>query len=375
MNMKELPLSTQEKVMLSLRGLYSSYGYIQFKMNKFEEYDLYARNKDFLISDHVITFTDLNGKLMALKPDVTLSMVKNSKDLPDSLQKLYYVENVYRGDKGTGAFKEIMQVGLECLGCVDDYCLSEVLSLAAQSLLAMDRNCILDISHLGLLSDFVDAIGVTPDVKSTVFQHIGAKNRHELAAVCRGCGVSEDGIADLQKLIALSGTPDAVLTEISRVLGDRVDHSVIEHLQNIIRALPEGPGKEMLRFDFSVVDDFHYYNGLVFKGFVQGIPQSVLSGGQYDKLMRKMGRTSDAVGFAVYMDMLERLDTSKKAYDVDVILLYDAGDDLNNVRNRAEVMIQSGSSVMVQRTVPENIRYRKLMKMTGNEVTILGNDA
>jgi ATP phosphoribosyltransferase regulatory subunit len=187
--------------------------------------------------------------------------------------------------------------------------------------------------------------------------------------------VSEDGIADLQKLIALSGTPDAVLTEISRVLGDRVDHSVIEHLQNIIRALPEGPGKEMLRFDFSVVDDFHYYNGLVFKGFVQGIPQSVLSGGQYDKLMRKMGRTSDAVGFAVYMDMLERLDTSKKAYDVDVILLYDAGDDLNNVRNQAEAMIQSGSSVMVQRTVPENIRYRKLMKMTGNEVTILGNDA
>jgi len=375
MNMQNLPLSAQERAMFSLRGLYSCYGYTQFKMNKFEEYDLYARNKDFLISDHVITFTDLNGKLMALKPDVTLSMVKNSKDTLDTLQKLYYVENVYRGDKGTGGFKEIMQVGLECLGCVDDYCLSEVLSLAAQSLRAISNNSILDISHLGLLSDFVDSIGVPADVKSIVFQHIGAKNRHELASVCREYGVQEDAIADLQKLIGLNGAPDVVLPEISRILGNRVDTSVVDRLQNVIQALSDGPEKEMLRFDFSVVDDFHYYNGLVFKGFIQGIPQSVLSGGQYDKLMRKMGRSSGAVGFAVYMDMLERLEQRKKDFDVDVILLYEEDDDLAVVRSQANGLIASGSSVMVQRKVPENIRYRQLLKMKGKEMETVGLDA
>jgi len=374
--MQEFPLSTQEKVMFSLRGLYSSYGYIQFKMNKFEEYDLYARNKDFLISDHVITFTDLNGKLMALKPDVTLSMVKNSKDAPDSLQKLYYVENVYRGDKGTGGFKEIMQVGLECLGNVDDYCLSEVLSLAVKSLRNISGNTILDISHLGLLSDYIDSIGIPQAAKATVFQHIGAKNCHELASVCRGCGVPEDCIADLLKLITLNGAPGAVLPQISEILGDRIDTAALVSLQNVIRSLPEGPEKDMIRFDFSVVDDFHYYNGLVFKGFVQGIPQSVLSGGQYDKLMRKMGRKSNAVGFAVYMDMLERFEQSRKPYDVDTVLLYDDEDDLKIVRMQAEQIIQSGSSVMVQRKVPDNIRYRKLLKIAGNnEVKTLGNNA
>lgn len=375
MNMQEFPLSTQERVMFSLRGLYSSYGYIQFKMNKFEEYDLYARNKDFLISDHVITFTDLNGKLMALKPDVTLSMVKNSKDSPNSLQKLYYVENVYRGDKGTGGFKEIMQVGLECLGCVDDYCLSEVLSLAVQSLRNISQNSILDISHLGILSDFLDSIGIPQNAKSTVFQCIGAKNRHELAAVCRDCGVSEESIADLLKLTSLNGMPDVVLPQISEILGDRIDTAALESLANVIRGLPDGPDKDMLRFDFSVVDDFHYYNGLVFKGFVQGIPQSVLSGGQYDKLMRKMGRKSDAVGFAVYMDILERLEQSRKSYDVDVVLLYDENADIKIVRKQADQMIRGGSSVMVQRTVPENIRYRQLMKIMDKEVKTLGNDA
>ena len=47
-----------ETILYSLRALYDTYGYTRYKMSKFEEYDLYSRNKDFLISDGVITFTD-----------------------------------------------------------------------------------------------------------------------------------------------------------------------------------------------------------------------------------------------------------------------------------------------------------------------------
>ena len=88
-------LKFDEKIVYSLRSLYGKYGYAQYKMNKFEEYDLYVKNKDFLISDSVITFTDTNGRLMALKPDVTLSIIKNSKDIAGMVQKFYYNENKY----------------------------------------------------------------------------------------------------------------------------------------------------------------------------------------------------------------------------------------------------------------------------------------
>ena len=115
-----------------LCGLYGSFGYSRYKMNKFEEYDLYARNKDFLVADSVITFTDTNGKLMALKPDVTLSIAKNCRDLPGTVSKLYYDESVYRVSKGTNSFKEIRQLGVECTGDVDDYCILETLSLALE---------------------------------------------------------------------------------------------------------------------------------------------------------------------------------------------------------------------------------------------------
>ena len=102
------PLKPEERVLYALRGLYRQYGYSQFKMGKFEEYDLYVRNKDFLVSDGIITFTDTDGRLMALKPDVTLSIIKNARVAPGCVQKLYYNENVYRVSGSTHCFKEII---------------------------------------------------------------------------------------------------------------------------------------------------------------------------------------------------------------------------------------------------------------------------
>ena len=156
-------LNADERAVYSLRSLYRGYGYSQYKMSKFEEYDLYVKNKEFLVSDNVITFTDTDGKLMALKPDVTLSIIKNGKDSPETVKKVFYNENVYRASKGTRSFKEIMQVGLECQGDIDNYQITEVLSLAVKSLLAISSQSILDLSHMGIVSGVIEYAGLSVD--------------------------------------------------------------------------------------------------------------------------------------------------------------------------------------------------------------------
>ena len=65
-------LKKDELAVFALRKLYSTHGYKKYKMRKFEEYDFYSENKDFLASEGIITFTDADGRLLALKPDVTL---------------------------------------------------------------------------------------------------------------------------------------------------------------------------------------------------------------------------------------------------------------------------------------------------------------
>ena len=139
MNISDNVLQSGEKINLMLRELYHARGYRPYRMSKFEEYDFYANNKDFLVSDNVITFTDTNGKLMALKPDVTLSIIKNSRDVPDEKQRVYYCENVYRVARNTGSFKEITQTGLECFGNVNCDDVADVALVPVRVLLVVLR--------------------------------------------------------------------------------------------------------------------------------------------------------------------------------------------------------------------------------------------
>ena len=114
-----------------------------------------------------------------------------------------------------------------------------------------------------------------------------------------------------------------------------------------------------------------YYNGIVFKGFVSGVPTGVLSGGQYDRLMEKMRRRARAVGFAVYLDQLERFSGETESVDVDTVLLYGPDASPAALLRAAEALSADGRSVTAQHTVPEKLRYRRLARLDGDEVKIL----
>ncbi len=365
-------LNGNEKTVFALRSLYSRYGYTQYKMSKFEEYDLYVRNKAFLLSDNIITFTDTNGRLMALKPDVTLSIIKNTRDTADGVQKLYYNENVYRVAKGSRTFKEILQTGLECIGDVDDYCLSEVLMLAAESLRCISEDFVLDISHLGILSAFVDKIASEGELRQSIMKCIGEKNLHEMTAVCAANDISPAQTAVLRRLITCSGAPDAVLAELKEFAGAEAAEA-LEQLTAIISAFDGSPLKDKLRLDLSVVSDMKYYNGIVFKGFINSVPGSVLSGGQYDTLMQKMGRRAGAVGFAIYLDMLERLQETEKEFDVDIMLLYDKDADIAALRKLTNELTAAGKTVFAAGSVQKKLKYRQLWEFKNGEVREVAN--
>ena len=352
------PKNAEQAVSL-LRELYSRYGYTQYKMSKFEEYDLYMRNKDFLVGDGVITFTDTDGKLMALKPDVTLSIVKNSKD--GVMQKVYYNENVFRISRSTHTFKEIMQTGLECIGDIDVYATAEAVLLAKKSLSAISRDSILDISHLGVLSALTEELGLSDDAKKAIIACVGEKNMHGIREICRESGADEGKTETLVSLVSAYGAPRRVMEKLfSLSLGEKAN-AALRELCDVIEALDAAGELQGVNVDFSVTSDMNYYSGIVFRGFIEGIPDGVLSGGRYDKLMEKMGRRAGAVGFAVYLDLLERLDTSKKEFDADILLLYGEDAAAGEVLRAVSMLSGKGRRVLAAKARPESIRYRELV--------------
>ena len=301
-------LDVTEQLTFQLRSLYREYGDRRYRMSKFEDYDLYAKNKEFLVSENLITFTDLKGKLKALKPDVTLSIIKNNRDPETGVLKLCYDENVYRAGNG-GEFQEIPQSGLECIGALDEACIAEVLTIAAKSLGFTEKRFVIALSDLDLLAGFVGNAAADPGVREALLKCIGVKNVHGIAEIGEKEGLPEAAMALLETLVGLSGPVDEVLPDL-KALSEKA--GLLKEYDRLFAVLNKVPEVEraFMELDFSVVGNTSYYNGVTFRGFVEGVPESVPSGGQYDGLMRKLGRKSKAVGFAVYLDRLERIGES-----------------------------------------------------------------
>ena len=306
-------LRNDEKAVFSLRSLYLQYGYRPFKMRKFEEYDLYSKNKEFLVSEGVISFTDTDGKLLALKPDVTLSIINNAKDLPGQVEKLFYNENVYRISGDSRSYKEIMQTGVECVGAVTEAQRLEVTVLAAQSLELISSSFKLCIAHMGLVLALLNQEDVEEKVWEQVFTAINEKNARLLESVC-----TKEQFEALKVLLVTYAHPEVMIGELSWIARSPDACDAMWELKNVVDGLQKDfAGKIVI--DFSVVSDNSYYSGIVFKGFVDGIADRVLSGGQYDKLMEKMGKKAGAIGFAVYLDTLERHEQSAQVQEKPVI--------------------------------------------------------
>ena len=355
-------LKSDERAILALRTIYKQYGYMPFKMSKFEEYDLYLKNKDFLLSDRIITFNDTTGKLLALKPDVTLSIIKNAEVNKGSKYKVYYNENVYRVSQSSRQYKEIMQTGLECIGDIGIYDIYEAVLLAAKSLEAISDNFVLDISDLGILTAALDSVSDDEEFRTNAIRCIKEKNEHDLEKICQASDIGDSAKEMLISIASMRGTLGEIIPQLEAYAEIGLMEKSISELKTLAALIEKTAFSKRIFFDFSVINDMNYYSGAVFRGFIDGIPQAVLAGGRYDKLIQRMGGDLGGVGFAIYLDLIENIG-QKSEYDVDVLLLVNDSTTPETIADTVCEYTRNGDSVSVQKQIPERLRYKKLVRL------------
>lgn len=324
-------LINENSIVSNLINIYERFGFKKIKLSKFEDYNLYNNNKDFLQTEHILTFMNLNGNLKSLRPDVTLSIVKKIlKDNDKETQKIYYIEDIYK--IVSNEYEEIPQVGVEIIGKLNNYSNLEIISMAIESLKSINKNYILEISNIDFISAIFDEINLEENLKIEILKNIYGKNRHDLEKLLDK-NIKSEYKKYILSFIELSGNYKDILKKLkSLVINDTLQKSYDE-LKSLSAVFEMHNNFDKILLDFSIESQLGYYNGIIFKGYIKGNNDIILSGGRYDKLLNKFNSNKNAIGFAIYMDKL--YEKNKPSDYIDILILYKSGDEnilLNEVR-------------------------------------------
>lgn len=324
-------LINENSIVSNLINIYERFGFKKIKLSKFEDYNLYNNNKDFLQTEHILTFMNLNGNLKSLRPDVTLSIVKKVlKDNEKETQKIYYIEDIYK--IVSNEYEEIPQVGVEIIGKLNNYSNLEIISMAIESLKSINKNYILEISNIDFISAIFDEINLEENLKIEILNNIYLKNKHDLEKLLNK-NVDNEYKKYILSFIELSGNYKDILKKLKSLIINKKMQKSYEELKSLSFVFELYNNFDKILLDFSIESQLGYYNGIIFKGYIKESNDIILSGGRYDKLLNKFNSNKNAIGFAIYMDKL--YEKNKTSDFIDILILYKSGDEnilLNEVR-------------------------------------------
>lgn len=324
-------LINENSIVSNLINIYERFGFKKIKLSKFEDYNLYNNNKDFLQTEHILTFMNLNGNLKSLRPDVTLSIVKKVlKDNEKETQKIYYIEDIYK--IVSNEYEEIPQVGVEIIGKLNNYSNLEIISMAIESLKSINKNYILEISNIDFISAIFDEIDLEENLKIEILNNIYLKNKHDLEKLLNK-NVDCKYKKYILSFIELSGNYKDILKKLKSLIINKKMQKSYEELKSLSFVFELYNNFDKILLDFSIESQLGYYNGIIFKGYIKESNDIILSGGRYDKLLNKFNSNKNAIGFAIYMDKL--YEKNKTSDFIDILILYKSGDEnilLNEVR-------------------------------------------
>ena len=352
----------EENVIAELAQLYKSRGFKRYKPSCFEEYSLYQENKDFLIGKNVITFSDLSGRLMAMRPDVTLSLIKHVDVSAGDVEKFFYNEKVYRQSAGSKDYKEISQTGVEIVGEIDGAVVAELTILICKTLACVNQNYILDVSHMGYTEGLLEQFG---DEKALLGEYLKTKNLHDFYKLAKKKGYSDKLVKAFETSVNACGDAENVIENINSVaLNSRMEEAVAE-LKTLFSILKKFGYGDKVNINFSSFGNADYYNGVIFNGYLEGIPHCVLTGGRYDKLLEKLGKSGGAVGFALYLGEIERY-LAKDDDTVDYIIVYNRNTQIEAL-DLADKKNKEGATVRLSTTFNVAGKFKRLVDLTKTE--------
>lgn len=291
-------------------SVFDAWGYEEIATPAVDYYALFERGMGHEEARQAFRFTDTDGRMLALRPDVTSSVARAAATLFASAARplrFCYAETVFRQRPRSHAEwrRQGLQAGCELIGAGGAAADLEVLAIAAELLERLglrSRSCI-TINHVGVFNGLAEQLGLEPDARELVRRLVDARDADGLEVLLAERGAAGDSAALAGRLARLSGKREALRAARALVSDARTEGalSALEQVWETIEALDLADTFEV---DLGDVSGLDYYTGLIFRIYVEGAGTRVGGGGRYDDLTANFGRREPAVGFVLDLDAI-----------------------------------------------------------------------
>ncbi len=293
-----------------LTDLFVRRGFSEVMTPGIEFYDVFHADSMAIPAESMYKLSDDKGRLLVMRPDSTMPIARLAgarlQQAPLPL-RLYYAQDVFHLNHGmTGHNDQEFQAGIELIGAGGQRADLEVLALAADAL--AESGCgdfRLEIGHVGFFHALVKELGVGEEEQDEIRSLVESKNYAALGDALDALPES-DAVVALRRLPRLFGGEE-VLEAAQPLCMTPQMKDALRYLVELYEGLCALGLSDQVMIDLGLVHRNEYYTGVIFRGYIEGSGETVVSGGRYDTLLEKFGRPLPATGFGVNVDALTKV--------------------------------------------------------------------
>lgn len=291
-------------------AVFDGWAYEEVITPSVDYYGLFEQGMGHAEAHRAFRFTDADGQLLALRPDVTSSVARAAATLLADQRRplrLCYAAPVFKQQQHSHAEwrRENTQLGCELIGAGGAAADLEVLAIAAETLarLGLREKYRITINSVEVFNGIAEGLGLDDASREAMRALIDTRDARELRGFLRSYAISEEERTVFAELTQMTGKGE-ILDRARRVVTNNRSVIALNDLETLWRVIESLGLSDSFDIDLGDVSELDYYTGLIFKVFIQGAGARVGRGGRYDSLIGNFGSSEPAIGFILDLDAL-----------------------------------------------------------------------
>jgi ATP phosphoribosyltransferase regulatory subunit len=277
-----------------------SSGYTLFEPEFFESYDQFVSMNQRVRTQSLVKLLDSDGSVLVLRPDITTSVIKRviPKWQTGSSLRLFYLSTIFSRSQ-QGSIDEKKQFGMENLGTDQRTADVETIGLVLTLLKRFNISFLVEISNSRFLSSLIQVLGLSAEDEKTFKDILYYKNRGALEQFIQKTNIPNEYLGLVKNILNLQGTLDEIKQNLAIYPLTKWMQDALNELETLTHSIDCSDMNQYIKIDLTVLSQYDYYDGLMFKAYVPSVSVPILSGGRYDPLTRNYGRQISAIGFTL----------------------------------------------------------------------------